>query len=93
MAREREREGGGGNRKGDRERKRTDFGGETFAFHLWRVLTSAWIRQRVCSRRSVPPFGGRSCTLFAVKVSKCLQIMIFHCNFTCVLKPAVSANR
>lgn len=79
------------------ERGGTDLGGKTllFAFHLLRALTSAWIRQRVCSHRSVLLFGGgdeRSCTSCTVKVSKYLQIMIFRCNFTCVLEPAVSVN-
>lgn len=73
-------------------------GGDTplFAFHLLRALTSAWIRHCVCSHRSVLLFGGgghgRSCTSCTVKVSKCRQIMIFRCNFTCVLKPAVILN-
>lgn len=78
--------------------KKNRFGGGyfAFAFHLLRALTSAWIRQRVCSQCSVLLLRGgdeRSCTSCTVKVSKCPQIIIFHCNFTCVLKPAVGVNR
>lgn len=54
----------GENRKGDREGEQIGRGrGEgrrhiAFAFHLSRALTSAWIRQRVYSHRSVLLFRG-----------------------------------
>lgn len=61
--------------------------GEERFLHFARVLTSARIRQSVCSPLLCSRRGdGRGCTSCAVKVSKCLQVMIFHCNFTCALK-------